>query len=135
MIITTYISSIILWIAYSMLEGIRESFYYHYKVNNELIDKKEDLHTLFTLQRFIVILFIFYITNLYIAFSCACLFPFWHDGSYYFSRNALNPNIYKKTWKDSSTTSTAKIELNYKTRIILLILGITVIILQILDNL
>ena len=38
----------------------------------------------------------------------------------------MNDKIYPLKWKDKSTTTTAKISLNYKKRLILLIIGIVI---------
>lgn len=127
--IILYIVLFLLWIAYSMIEGFREATYYDIasKEGNGI----KELHSVFTLQRSIVIIFLsvfsFIISGhasvLFIN-SIVFSFPFFHDNFYYVTRNNLDPNIYKKRWMDESTTSTAIIEIGFLTRTIFVLLSL-----------
>ena len=71
--------------------------------------------------------------NIFLIFSFAILsYPYFHDGAYYWFRNVIDNKIYPKRWKDDSTTSTAIIEIDYKKRVALLILGLIALLLMIL---
>lgn len=59
-------------------------------------------------------------------------YPYFHDGAYYWFRNVIDNKVYPRRWKDNSTTSTAIIEINYKTRVIFLILGLISLLLIVL---
>lgn len=122
----TNIICILAWMAYAVLEGHREAWYYYYRVNVPLsFFKEENLHTLFTLQRTIVWMLIAILSMSWsIAVGLILIFPFWHDNQYYTQRNNIDSSTYPKRWRDSSTTSTAKIELNFKTRTVLFVIGI-----------
>jgi len=53
-------------------------------------------------------------------------FPFFHNSSYYESRNKID-NAYRGYWSDS-TTSTAEWNFNFKTRVILFIFSLLILI-------
>jgi len=57
------------------------------------------------------------------AISLALLFSFFHNGVYFMTRNKLDSKIYPKGFWDDSTSSTAKLDLNVKSRIILAVIG------------
>lgn len=59
--------------------------------------------------------------------SLLLMFPYFHDGQYYCTRNDLNSTIYPKRWRDSSTTSQAIFEFNYTKRVILSITSILIL--------
>lgn len=128
------LSLLLVWILYSLFEGIREAYFWHYKATTKSLVKIE-LHPLFYMQRIIV----FFILLMYIKFvwlpfilyglSLALIQPFFHNGMYYSLRNKID-NTYPKGWSDQSTTSTAVMTkfLTYRNRIILLVLGLTCLI-------
>lgn len=127
--IITYISIYICWIAYSCLEGFREALYYDLAVKEG--NGVRELHKIYTIQRSMVIIPIvalsFRIDGFYSLFYFAALvlsFSYFHDGTYYVTRNDLDHTVYPKRWMDESTTSTAKIELSYEQRFSLFVLGI-----------
>jgi len=122
----------LIWIFYSLLEGYREAFYWHYKNSNSNIIKEElDIHIIFSTQRGIVLILIGlllfnyfkWISILYVL-SLMLIFSFFHNGMYYKFRNKLNGS-YKLGWKDQSTTSTAKMTkiMTYRNRTLFMILG------------
>lgn len=103
---------IILWILYACLEAVREAYYYHLNcISDKPIEK--NLHSLFTVQRSVVLLILLFPFHIDVDFfvltgACFCVFPFFHDGAFYYMRNKLNPLIYPARWFAQSTTSTAK---------------------------
>lgn len=71
--------------------------------------------------------------SIFLIFAFAILsYPYFHDGAYYWFRNVIDNKVYPRRWKDNSTTSTAIIEINYKTRVIFLILGLISLLLIVL---
>ena len=140
----------VLWNIYAIIEGWREGKYWFLrkeKVSDD-VDKmmgKND-HAIWTIQRAILALVIvslngillyysgglFWLKWLLTTLALTLSFSFFHDGEYYCERNNLNPKVYPKRWKDSSTTSTAKIELNYTVRLICFIISIISILMIVL---
>lgn len=100
----------LIWVGYSLTEGIREGFYWHY----ENISKKVcdfDVNPVFNLQRALVLLisggFMVQILGWYSLLSLlsmVLMFSFFHNGTYYYTRNKLSGKIYEKGWKDESRT-------------------------------
>lgn len=104
-----------IFITYAVYEGYREAFYYHIKNKSGLLQNINE-HAVFTLQRISVGSFIFiayylcfpdYWLAAYKCLTLAMMFPFLHDGTFYFHRNRLDNSIYKKKFWDMSYTSTA----------------------------
>jgi len=124
-----YSLALILFFAYSIIEGKREAYYYH---NSNLLQGKgvkENIHSLFFIQRAIFTTSLLFICNnpksaLTMLVSFILIFSYFHNGMYYLTRNKLDKDIYTKKWSDESTSSTAKIEINYKQRTISLIIGL-----------
>jgi hypothetical protein len=106
------------WIIYSLVEGIREGYYFD--SNPKL--PKYNIHALFSIHRLIVLMIAW--QHWTVSVSFIFIFPFFHDGAYYFTRNILNKNIYKKGfWDSPSPTSTALLDFTLTERIFLLIAG------------
>jgi hypothetical protein len=121
--------SLLLWIAYSIIEGKREAFFWHHKIKSSdyRFFKDIDRHPIFSIQRGLMLLSLS-ITTYYMLdsilwssylFIMNCLiFSFFHNGAMYLERFKMsvfvNPTdstkwIYKKGWWDQSTTSTARL--------------------------
>ena len=110
MVLITLIIMNLIWIGYSLTEGIREGFYWHY----ENISKKVcdfDVNPVFNLQRALVLLisggFMVHILGWYSLLSLlsmVLMFSFFHNGTYYYTRNKLSGKTYEKGWKDESRT-------------------------------
>lgn len=123
-----------MWILYALMDGKREAHFFNLK-NKSYTTDKEDIHWVFTLQRFMVFVLIAYVhyessllsTGLFIA-GLALIFSFFHNGFYYVTRHKLDSLIYKEGWKSNSNSSTAIIELGWKERFIFFIIGISSII-------
>ena len=122
----------ILWLAYSILEGFREGFYWHYK-NTSRSTENLEIHPFFASQRGIILILICVILFFNIGWwsilntlGMALIFSFFHNGSYYHTRNKLDNKIYTLKWMDQSTTSTAKMTkiMTFKNRTIFMAIGI-----------
>lgn len=122
----------IIWILYSLVEGLREGFYWHFKSNSKR-EFKFEIHPIFAFQRSLVLLTIALILAHTIGFySLICVaalmlvFSFFHNGSYYYTRNKLDNNVYQLRWKDQSTTSTAKMTkiMTYRNRTLFMLIGL-----------
>ena len=110
MILTTLILTNLIWILYSLLEGVREGFYWHY----ENMSKKEcdfNINPVFNIQRTMVIIMmagvLVHITGWFSLLSILCMilmFSFFHNGVYYYTRNKLSDVRYQKGWRDESKT-------------------------------
>lgn len=116
---------------WAFLEGKREAQYFHYKWSLPNPTKVKDEHFEFTVQRSISV-FLFclvicltfgWLEAIISLLSISFCFSFIHNGSYYKRRNELNSGIYKLGWKDNSISTTAKISMGYKLRLILFIIG------------
>ena len=121
---------LLIWLGISIYFGFVEGLLFHYVKNlNQRFKAKTklDIHVLFGLIRFIVWLplllrsehgFLFAISSLF-------CFPFLHDGFYYLTRNICSGGkLYKKTFFDQSTTTTAKISIGSFWRLMLFLFGI-----------
>ena len=122
----------ILWILYSILEGFREGFYWHYKNTSKSKDNFE-IHPFFASQRGIILILIGVILYFNIGWwsilnvlGMALIFSFFHNGSYYYTRNKLDEKIYPLKWMDQSTTSTAKMTkiMTFRNRTIFMVFGV-----------
>ena len=122
----------LLWILYSTLEGFREGFYWHYK-NTSRTEYKFEIHPYFTSQRAIILILIGVILYININWwsvlniiGMSLIFSFFHNGSYYYTRNKLDHKLYPLKWMDQSTTSTAKMTkiMTFRNRTIFMFIGV-----------
>lgn len=105
---------------FSALEGVREAYYF----NAYPKQTKYNIHILFNIQRAVVLVFITLYSWWVTVLTCAMLFPFIHDGMYYWTRHYLNPNIYRKGFIDNpSIGSTAILDFSLWERVVLFIGG------------
>jgi hypothetical protein len=110
MVLITLLITNLIWISYSLMEGVREGFYWNY----ENISKRVcefDINRIYTLQRSLVLTliggFLVYTLGWYSLISLVSMivmFSFFHNGTYYYTRNKLQPGIYSKGWSDESRT-------------------------------
>lgn len=110
MILTTLILMNLLWISYSLTEGIREGFYWHYE-NKCKRNCDFDINPIFNSQRvgflFVLTTLMFTVVKWYsILFMVGMVleFSFFHNGTYYYTRNKLGGKVYPKGWQDESKT-------------------------------
>lgn len=122
----------VIWVLYSLLEGFREGFFWEYR-NNSTKQYKFEIHPIFSLQRGIVLIIIGLLLFNSISWisiiniiGMMLIFSFFHNGTYYYTRNKLDNNIYKLKWRDQSTTSTAKMTkiMTYRNRLVFMLIGI-----------
>lgn len=131
---------IILWIVFALISGILEGILFHKKKAN-IIWCGQDIHVWFTLLRAIVALqlnlFVFLSTRdmrivITTGLSFIMIFPFFHDGMYYVTRELLKKGTYPKTWLDSSwrDQTSALFSFDSKERIALLLVGACILFFQ-----
>ena len=122
----------ILWILYSILEGFREGFYWYFKGKSKSKNNFE-IHPIFASQRGLVLVLIGVLLFMNIGWlslinvlGMALVFSFFHNGTYYHTRNRLDENVYPLGWKAQSTTSTAKMTkiMTFRNRTIFMIVGV-----------
>ena len=131
MIALTLIIMNVLWIGYSLSEGIREGFYWHYENKSKKVCDF-NVNPIFNLQRVIVLIlsggFLLHTLSHYSILNILCMilmFPFFHNGTYYYTRNKLDSSVYKKRWIDESITFPPLSPLmGYKKRTFLMSIGI-----------
>jgi hypothetical protein len=130
MILSTLIIMNLIWIGYSITEGIREGFYWHYEnISKKICDF--DVNPIFNIQRVLVLLissgFMVHILGWYSLLSLLSMilmFSFFHNGTYYYTRNKLN-GLYPKGWSDESKTFPSFTPLmTYKKRTIAMVVGV-----------
>lgn len=95
-----------MWTLYMLAEGAREAFYWR---QDALSNRKmPNIHWLFLIQRCLVFIILLWIKfNWILAIVLIVISPFLHNGIYYWSRNWIDKEVYKKCWFDQSTTSTS----------------------------
>ena len=134
MIIITLLLANLIWIAYSMIDGFREGFYWHYR-NNSRRTCEFEINRIFSLQRSLVILliagFLVYTLgwfSLISTISMIMLFSYFHNGTYYLTRNKLDDKMYPMRWKDESRTLPVFYSglMKYNKRTVLMVLGLLI---------
>jgi len=131
MILTTLILSNLIWVGYALTEGVREGFYWHYENNSRRVCDF-DINPIFNLQRALVLLtmggFLFLslgILSILSVASMVFMFSFFHNGTYYYTRNKLDGRSYPKRWTDESKTFPPFTPLtSYKKRTLAMSVGI-----------
>lgn len=126
--------TVLCWILYSSLFGYCDAWYwYSANVGKYSIKdfKFKDLHPHYFVMRSIVgslfSLLIFQNNFFEWLGGVICLgmvFPFFHNGFYYLTRNKIDPTKYPKGFYDMSSTSISKINFTFIARLILAILGL-----------
>lgn len=100
----------LVWTFYSVTEGSREGFYWHYEnLSKRVCDF--DVNKIYNIQRFVVwnlfMILLYFILGGVSLFISLCLFlqfSYFHNGTYYYTRNKLGGRVYDKGWKDESKT-------------------------------
>ncbi len=132
--------SILLWILYALISGYSEAGYWYYKYNGESLALPKYEHELWSLMRGILLLLIFY--GYYSLFGwyailgiigLACMFPYFHDGMYYYQRNKYDGS-YPSGWRSTSRTSTANMTIDYRTRLMMFTYLSTLFIFSMISN-
>ncbi len=126
-----YILSFAIFLIYAFYEGKREAYYY-FSANKTGDSSISNIHWIYFVQRmfFVCIILLLLDESLPVKacllFSMIGCFGFIHDGSYFQTRNNLDHKDYPMRWFDSSSTSTAFFEFNYRERLLYFILGIII---------
>lgn len=121
------IIAIVIWVLFAILDGAVDAMMYHVKNVNKSLPVNE--HIYYTIQRLLVAIACIALAGWWIIPSLILVFPFLHDGMYYFTRNKLNPGVYYFGWFDHSNTSTAVLTkfLTPEVRTFLFFLGISIV--------
>lgn len=120
----------IVWIIFCLSEGVREGFYTHYENTSRKVCNF-DLSPIFNIQRIIFLfaissylLHVIGLLSIFSIISKSLMFSYFHNGTYYYSRNKLNERIYIKGWFDSDKVQRLyTTKLPYITRTILMSIG------------
>lgn len=110
MILASILICNLIWILYSLFEGTKEGFYWHYENQSKRVCDF-DINPVFHTQRIIVLSLCSYFMYTFIglfsilfAISFILEFSFFHNGTYYYTRNKLGGKVYEKGWRDESKT-------------------------------
>jgi len=122
--------SVLIWISFALAAGVIEAFYFN-KNQRKIKVKGKDIHFWFTLGRVIAALPIALtiasivgpLESFLFGAIMVLVFPFFHDGAYYTTRNLLNKKVYPLSWFDQSKKTTAKFSFNIVIRTIFLIIA------------
>lgn len=95
MMLIAFIATLLFYVTVSVAEG----YYFHVKSKVRLVGNKYQ-HWLLTAIRLPIWILLHLITgSLFITIGTMMMFPFIHDGIYYYTRNKLNPFSYPdKFW-------------------------------------
>ncbi len=128
-----------MWIIYSSLFGYCDAWYWYsanvgkYSVKGFLF---KDLHPHYFWMRsivggvFAIPICGFSLLNWFFIMVCfGLIFPFFHNGFFYKTRNEIDPTKYKLGFRDMSTTSIANVNFTFLIRSIMCGLGIVGLIL------
>lgn len=126
--VATIIISTLLWLIHTVLNAYVQAFYYALYPSEK---KHPNLHPMYVALRTILLGVILWnlwydlgwvLTGIYGLCLC-CIYSFFHNGTYYETRNYIERGVYPKGFWDSSTTSQATIELGVGMRTALAIIG------------
>jgi hypothetical protein len=131
----TYALMWVLSIAYIVVSAKTEAVLFN---NHIILARKEDNkpykdeHYWFIIQRTVVFLIAFVAFSIPVYLITAAvyglIFPFIHDGFYYYFRNKLNPEVYPLGFIDHSETTDAKISFRFIERLILFVCGVSILV-------
>jgi hypothetical protein len=129
-----YLSVVLFWIIYSSLFGYCDAWYwYSANVGKYCLKdfKFKDLHPQYFWMRSVVgSVFAYSICDdnflkwFLIIICFGLVFPFFHNGFYYKTRNEIDPTKYTLGFKDMSTTSIANVNFTFLIRTIMLVIGL-----------
>lgn len=116
--------SIICFVIFATLSGYLEAYFW---VSRPRVGQTSS-HMMLSLLRATVLFPILWYNGFWAFASCVLIFPFFHDGMYYRTRNKISSNIYPKGWWDTSYTTGAMISFNTFERTIFAVVGLLTII-------
>jgi hypothetical protein len=132
--LVSYILTLLLWIIYASIFGYCDAYYwYGANVGKYCLKdfKFKDLHPQYFWMRSIVgSVFAYSMSNLtfinwlLITICLGMIFPFFHNGFYYKTRNNIDHNVYPLGFRDMSKTSIANVNFTFLVRTMLLITGL-----------
>jgi len=130
MVLVTLLITNLIWIIYSLTEGMREGFYWHYECQSKKVCDF-NVNPMFNIQRGLVLTliggFLIHTLGIYSLLIILCMVPmfsYFHNGTYYYTRNKLNERFYPKRWTDESKTFPPYAPLlTYKKRTLLMSIG------------
>lgn len=96
---------LIISILYPLFQAWREALYFSLKATNPKFDDINE-HPFFSVERSFVYILMGFILQSWSTLYLVLLFPFLHDGFYYFLRNNID-GVYPKRWLDQPKKSTA----------------------------
>lgn len=127
------LSLAVIWIFYAILDGFIQAHYYSLYPTDK---GHKNIHWAYVIQRLLLLgciygtldgrIFIW--DNIIFIFSLIFIFSFFHNGSYYATRNKFEPDKYKKKWMANSETSQAFFEFDFTWRTGMCLIGILFII-------
>lgn len=120
---------VFLFSIFAIFEGSKEAHYFHYRWKSPMNFIRNE-HTPFTILRAIVAIYATVIPILLAKWygtitivALACVFPFFHDGAYFYIRNKLDKSVFVKKWMDPSKSRCAHITLNPWVKLGLMLFG------------
>ena len=125
-----YVILVALFAVYASIQGYKQALYYH--LNVRLTDEiTTNLHGLYFGEAVFVGLLISVLTCSFLLAGTTLLglgliFPFFHDGYYYATRNKLDSSIYFKKWK-AFGDGNAKMDFTWNQRLAMFIVGIVLL--------
>ena len=120
--------AIITVLFFYVTKSVAEGFYFHAKAKSKTSYEKYQHWVLTAIRIPVWILFWMY-TNWILTLGMILIFPFLHDGIYYYTRNKLNPFVYTEGfWDDPNPkSSNAVMDFTLLQRTLLAAVGIIVI--------
>lgn len=103
---------LIISLLYPLFQAWREALYFSLKAANPKFDDVNE-HPFFAIERGLVYILMGFILQSWSAVYLALLFPFLHDGFYYYLRNNTD-GVYPKRWLDQPKKSTALLDKIFK---------------------
>jgi len=126
-VILAILSLLTFYVSTSLVEGAL----FHLKAKSKLKIKNQHFY-LVAMRIPFWVLFYLVTTNVFLLTFMIMIFPFIHDGVYYWTRNKLNPDIYPKGFWDEPDPikSDAVLDFTLKQRTWLAILGSVILIMS-----
>jgi hypothetical protein len=121
--------TLLLWILISIADGVRDAFCFHNRSAAAPV-LKPDIHIILHSHRILIAIALLIhcsgiLEGIFTTVLMILLFPFFHDGSYYYTRWLISDGkVYPGRWKDQSISTSAKFSFNYEVRSILFLIAI-----------
>ena len=113
-------------VLYFLIEGLREAWYFHYRNQCKQRPVKGE-HIFFTIQRLVFTgTLCWWQQSIPLLFVFALMFPFFHDGAYYYARNLIDDTYPKGFWSNPTIDDRSVFSFSLLFRVIFLLMGIIV---------